>query len=225
MAFCQPVTSWLDIMLHASSEIKSTLKRAALGAGLHIGLAEDLAEAGLLLSQMGLDGAGKMKLFLGALDAQKQGYLHFTSEDMTLDGGSLETQGIAALDMLVASASEKDHRAPYILKATQIDAPLLWFALLLLAANKHQLSINLTLANETIALTANAGLFAKLAGADKLILEASAATDGPALPKASHCEIDVQDWQWLLQLVHKTYVPASARSRETGAGAGLIDSD
>ena len=37
--------------------------------------------------------------------------------------------------------------------------------------------------------------------------------------------IDLETWVKLLDLAHKTYVPASEASRLSGAGAGLVDND
>jgi hypothetical protein len=38
-------------------------------------------------------------------------------------------------------------------------------------------------------------------------------------------ETDPQSWARISSYVHRTYVPASERSRREGAGAGLIDND
>lgn len=37
--------------------------------------------------------------------------------------------------------------------------------------------------------------------------------------------IDRERWSRLMQFAHRTYVPATERSRLEGAGAGMIDND
>ena len=37
--------------------------------------------------------------------------------------------------------------------------------------------------------------------------------------------VDRDRWSRLMQFVHRTYVPATERSRREGAGAGMIDND
>ena len=43
--------------------------------------------------------------------------------------------------------------------------------------------------------------------------------------QSGRCQITIDDWERLVELALKSYVPASEESRMHGAGAGLLDND
>lgn len=53
----------------------------------------------------------------------------------------------------------------------------------------------------------------------------AACGEGDPLPPDHPLEADIETWRELARLASRTYVPASATSRNSGAGAGMIDND
>ena len=101
----------------------------------------------------------------------------------------------------------------------------LLLARLLINAKDH----NLLLEIGDAPLMPEARLIEELAAQDTLLIMARPETGLPAkdwsLPAARHCPVMPADWDWLMGYAMKTYVPASAQSRKSGAGAGETDND
>ena len=217
-------------MMRSANEINGLIKRACLGAGLSHGISSDLAEAGTLLCLMGLDGCHAMRHCLDQPISSSPIQSEFlvwnkTTQQITLSGGSMPGEGLAASDLFIAFASGLEAGETATLTITDFDDAAVLLARLILDAHAHH--INLYLGDAPLKVCAN---FVK-DNLDKTPISLSARRIDPmdganiSLPIPKHCPVTPEDWDWLMGLVMKTYVPASAQSRQSGAGAGETDND
>lgn len=240
-------------MIVSLNEIEVNLRKAAIGAGLPLGLAEDLGRAATWLAVFELPAVA---ICLGALEHLRAG----TAGEARLEeneAGSwvLRSNAVAQLSSLYAGPAAAD--------------------LLLVAASEGTLPVRLWLDATDRPLLALAAVCDLLVRRGDVVLECACVLTGGEVPLAFHeqgrvtfsqdparlpspcsisltlsmargeraetqgqdffaCQeriadrgvaVDVSDWQRIQQLVAETLVPASELSRLQGAGAGLSDND
>lgn len=213
-------------MMRSANEITALIKRACLGFGFAHGAAADMAEAGTMLSLMGLDGCHAMRQSLSRSNPaspDKPASLSLDRENnaIHLAGGTIGHEGLAAADFITAYVASGQVQ----LQLSAFADTALLLARLLINAKDH----NLLLEIGDAPLMPEARLIEELAAQDTLLIMARPETGLPAkdwsLPAARHCPVMPADWDWLMGYAMKTYVPASAQSRKSGAGAGETDND
>ncbi|MBX2854707.1 MAG: DUF3726 domain-containing protein [Rhodobacteraceae bacterium] len=175
------------------------IKRAAIGAGLCTGLAEEVAEASLWLIQHNAPGAAAAATGLEGLACPSR--LQVAAEaPIRLDQALAE--GVAELTL------------------ESVDSPLLALGLANLRAERLGLDVEvLDTSRQAIDPSTT------LEGAIDLLMRFSASTAKPSPATAMRCDIDDETYARLDAFARKTLIPASASSRVSGAGAGLSDSD
>lgn len=211
-------------MICSRNEVAVMLRKAAIGSGFPVGVADDLAAAGGWLCARRLEGFGAV---MDAIATEFGPESDWWSENTTLHmtDTSVARFGSSPFELLVANDIER-----VIVKRP--DAPLLLVGLAGIVAR----------ANETT--------FALLAGVDSLIIVSSESvrwegepsvdgvetieitevnqpggeSAGSPLPPRS-VEVDQRRWAAANELASRTYVPTSEESRVGGAGAGLRDND
>ena len=206
----------MDLSLN---EIEGGLRKAAMGAGLPVGLAEETGRAAAALQGAGFDGVG------AALACLRQAF--HTPEPMIRDGlaefgaGHAIAAGIAALDMLAAGGVTRA-------TLTATPAPLMIAGLAMVAAEDQGHAYALGLGQGGFALVSPSGISPEGAlpagaGPVTVALTHPAAQEAHQTP-TRHPVADAL-WAEVGALAARTYVPASAASRASGAGAGAIDND
>lgn len=210
------------------NEIESLCKKAARGAGLSWGLAEEAGKAARWLSGNGLDGpallAAQLRLDDGCAYPQ-----------LTPDTGA-ERWELAGRAMcpLIAGVTLSDH-AYLIRKKGEIHLGAMTHPQLLMpfaSAAARQLGIALQVSWQGCVLEFSPGGQAVLIQADNFISPHVAGVNCTCIAPATHGANELGGsiptlvtsvHEYLDSLAARTYVPASDASRLSGAGAGLSD--
>ena len=212
-------------MSYALNEIEATAKRAARGAGLSWGMAEEASKAARWLCTQGFDGAALLAAVLEQSDGRPAGELR----PQSLQGEWRAASG--TLCPLLAGASLSDCAARLAdgritLQAVSHPALLLPFA----AAAAAQLGQPVTLEWDGCAAVTDGKSVSIKGEAVQQPLTAGATaslggTLGAPLPQATRATPDAAAWESLNRFARRTFAPATEASRLAGAGAGLSDND
>jgi hypothetical protein len=213
-------------MSYALNEVEALAKRAARGAGMSWGTAEEAAKATRWLCRNGIDGAG----VLSALLDHNQGK---AEQDLrpAETSGTWRAVDAAQLCALLAGAALSDGALK--LKDASITMQRLSFPALLLpfmASAAAQLNCVLVLECDAGSASTDGNL---LALSNEALLQATSADvvirigglTGNILSQVSRAKPAPEAWDTLNTYAHKTYAPATEASRLAGAGAGLADND
>ena len=228
------------------SEIEVTLRKAALGAGIPLGLAEDFGRIGCWLATRRVNPLPSGLAALDAFDSENSGAGEVvgTEQELTFApkaGQSLSAlyAGSSACDLLCVQRSAVQLR--------QVDAPLLVLVSAALASGEHSLAIQVALPSsdgETAVTRCDSGMVC----AELVVLEqfrsafaldmrlelagSEHSRNGPVVFPATPpdevftegASVDEAEWSRVEQYAKRMLVPASETSR-AGAGAGEIDTD
>jgi hypothetical protein len=201
------------------NEIESTILKAARGAGMEWGLAEEASQAARWLARRGIPFEAA---FLDLLEAAPW------RAEIVLDPGLLRPRDSEAwLCPIRAGACLSDLGLPLPLRIERVLQPLL---LLPFAA---RLETPVTLAFDDVSLSVcGAEVIATPADAARRAerVELTAAGKSPSIETAARSltagiVIDAVVWAKLQLFEARTYVPASLRSRLSGAGSAASDND
>lgn len=207
----------------SANEVFHLSRKACIGAGLGVDRAEDLAEAvtGLQCSgHAGLDALLRL-LQRSRQDGQNAGFDLTFSRDRLLAGRLRpEAEGVAVIDWLVATAGSG------VAEISSLCDETIMAGLLISAAHSY--------GGWFVLRTPGCAGPLQIAGAS--VLSALPAPEdwhlcyqsGPVSDEqivCHHTQVELSVWQALDRLAYLTYVPASETSRQTGAGAGLVDND
>ena len=204
------------------NEISATLKKAAVGSGFDVGRAEDIAAAGCWLIASGRDGAG---VVLQAIEGGPRS-IDFDGENSHFENVHVASCGLAAVD--IVEGSER-----FVVSFGPLDVPELQLGFVGVASRANDNDYTLAFGSKGGVLlcvepdTSLDDFFGDKAAKMTLWTVRQGVVisqDGQASQDEGH-RIDLEAWVKLLDLAHKTYVPASEASRLSGAGAGLVDND
>lgn len=210
-------------MKRSFNEVETMLRKAVIGAGLPVGLAEDIGRAGAWLAAHGYDGIGAVMsavrdgMSRSVMPAKDGRALVFADARIAVCGPS-------AIDFVaVADAADE-------VRLLNADSPLLLIGFAGIAAASYGLDISLVFSNGGTA-SVSAGILAlngpvPIAGTDVVITcQDTGQTAQSGKPPASGVVVGEEIWREAEALAVRTYVPSSAASRAKGAGAGLTDND
>lgn len=209
-------------MIVSQGEVAAALKKAAAAAGWPWGLAEEIAAAGTALVRDGLDGVSI------ALDAVAAGFAPALVEPARwgwiLRGGRAGSAGASAVDLLRTGTGTAR------IRIERADQPLLLAGFA--AQCRTQNDCLLAFGDGTV-LRIRSGRICKphprpapFTDVEMTALaRAAAATVSEAHPPAGEIRLPGALWIRLQEAAARSHVPATARSRRTGAGAGAIDND
>lgn len=216
-------------MAFSLNEIEAMGKRAARGAGLPWGLAEEAGKAARWLTARGLSGPEELAEILTRNDGRSYEELAPTSED-----GVWRTRS-ECLCPLVTGAALCD-RAAEIAAGRKIELgpvaqPLLLAPYVAAAAKLTGATVELCwagveiiLAPEGISIKADDAAL-KARNADSVNCRRTEKT-AVALPADVQTPtVDAETWSRLNAFAQRTFAPATETSRLAGAGAGLTDND
>lgn len=240
-------------MIVSLNEIEVNLRKAAIGAGLPLGLAEDLGRAAAWLSVFELSA---VPLCLSALDGLLAGsaarplleereagnWLLRSDSDAPL---SSLYAGPAAGDLLLAAATEG--RLPAKLRLDPTDSPLLVLAAVCdLLALRGEVTMDcscilpdsdvqiarfqqgdVVFSQDPQQLPLDCVLLLRLSASEGKGTASSGQDFFTCQERAAELGVTVEaaDWKSVQKLAAETLVPASELSRLQGAGAGLQDND
>nr|WP_178125119.1 MULTISPECIES: DUF3726 domain-containing protein [unclassified Pseudomonas] len=212
------------------NEIESLCKKAARGAGLTWGLAEEAGKAARWLTAHGLDGAAIL-----AAQLQQDDGCSYPQLAPQVDAGTWQVPG-HWMCPLIAGATLSDHgyllrdNAP--LQLDEVAHPQLLLPFVSVTARQLELALELSWDNCQVLFDCRGAAFMLQAdGLDAPHAARVSCTRATGTGEFKHplggplplLNATVQDA--LEQLAARTYVPASEASRLLGAGAGLSDNN
>lgn len=216
-------------MSHSLNEIEAMSKRAARGAGLSWGLAEEAAKGTRWLSAFGFPGVEMLGDLLKLND-------RVPSIDVAPVSLRAEVWHAPARRMspLIAGASLSDCAVRLLergkITMENVSVPLLAVPLMGGAALRLGVPVSAEwegayLATDGKQLCTRGDVAAlQAAHADRLVFGAPAEMSGPREP-VLRGEVSEESWALLGEFARRTFAPATQESRQRGAGAGLSDND
>ncbi len=218
-------------MLCSLNEIEAQLRKAARGAGLPWGLAEEAGKAARWLAMHGIQ---CLPVFAAWFE-ENDGRAYDEIAIMQIEGCWRARGG--TLCPLIAGAAMVDRAGEIAggrpVELARVAWPILFVPFAATVATATGASIALewpgarfTFADGCVrldaALDATVEVSARHASCGRL---AGAAHGTLVKPEIAGCAVDESVWSRLDGFVQRTYVPASDESRRKGAGAGLLDTD
>jgi hypothetical protein len=219
--------------MYSLNEIEAMSKRAAHGANLDWGVAEETGKAIRWLSAHGLPGPE----FLAALLKENEGKDHSEVAPVSINEVWQAKSGI--LSPLAAGAALSDLSGElatgHKFELSTTTLPLLVIPYAAFASKLRHVAVEICWLELTLIITPDGGLSIEGDKAAMTILrtdkiccravtaEAEAETN-TVLPLEMGREIDSESWDYLNAFAYRNYAPSTTSSRE-GAGAGLVDND
>jgi Protein of unknown function (DUF3726) len=212
--------------MYAMSELQALAYKAAVGAGLPVGVAQDIAAAGVWLAQRRFTACQIIARGLADVGT-KRGDCRTSDLGVELVDVRAAATGTSAVDLLVASG-----RSTFEVSLKGLDEPALLLGLVGTAADRYAIAIELVVSGRTFVVDPTCSVepatFPTRGPADIALRRAtpSAITSPPCLAtRYDPAAVSDTGWDQLERLAKRTYVPATDHSRARGAGAGLTDND
>ena len=210
-------------MQRSLNEIETTLVKAARGLGQAIGVAEDLARAGVWLCRLGCDG---VSVVLACLESAEKRELQIeTGERVIALPAAHPIHGAqASIDFALG---EPNTRVKF---PTGLPVPEILIGLAGHASGQFNHSFSIAIGTSQIIEVSKDGasVMPLELPADQVIEIAIAAqvSCDPAISLLfNRPDVDALVWDMAVAMAAMTYVPATEESRASGAGAGLTDND
>lgn len=217
-------------MSRSMNEIEAMGRRAARGAGLDWGIAEEAGKAVRWLAGHGLPGPD----LLADLLARNAGLGYQSLRPVWIDGVWQAQSGWLSALVAGAALADRAHELGRgrVFELGPTAAPLLLAPYAASVARATRQAVELAWPGVTLTITPDGGLAARGAGAsvaarsaERVRCQRCAEPPATAPPGHSRCVVDAGSWRQLDALAHRTYAPATEASRLAGAGAGLSDND
>lgn len=215
----------------SENQLSQTIIKAGYAAGIGYAQSEDIGKAAVLLHRHGISGCNAALDALWLDDGTGPCRLVHEGHCLTVkaDSARVAIEGVAALDWLVTQSPT----ARLYLK--DCDSIWMFIGLMLLAGVTFQTAFSLCREDrdEEIFIAPEHSLPDELSDIfhPPVIIRCvpvkdrgSEVTTAPTF-QSGRCQITIADWERLVELAFKSYVPASEESRMHGAGAGLLDND
>ena len=209
------------------NELEVEAKKAIRGAGLSWGLSEEGAKALRWFAAHGVDALPALQDILARHDR------HALATQFDREAAGRWQAGKPICPIVLGSAIcdfSNDLRSRPII-AGPVAQPMLLTAFVARAARSLKRALRLDLGDHAVVLSASSDPVAGLpviAGNDRAEIRcevSNAPLAGVRLATTSGVSLEPASMARLAAYGHRTYVPASERSRREGAGAGLIDND
>lgn len=210
------------------NEIEAMCKRAARGAGLPWGLAEEAAAASRFLTEVALPGADMLARLLERNDRRPVAMLAPMAAEGCWRAVSGRLCPVIAGSVLSDRAAELETGA--VFEMEEVDLPLLLLPFAAAAAQRLDRPVALDWPDLRLVTD---GRQISVIGATKQMLRDHVpwlcchveAKLGRPLAPVQRGQVAEDVWAQLSAFAHRTYAPASEASRLRGAGAGLEDND
>lgn len=222
------------------NEIEVTARKAALGSGFPLGLAEDAGAAAAWLAASGFPVAELMAAALEGGGAEPRLEANGARIRFVTDRGPCSVLRLGpSLCDLVLAMSEPGRRVE---TEAELDVPMIEVAHAALASVDSGQPLSIEIAGKAAALLVPSAPVllvppAELAAlrGERVRIRIAMGTDLEEPPGAIRVEtraafregvsVPAKLWERVRDLADRTLVPATAHSHERGAGAGLIDTD
>ena len=217
----------------SANEVLQIARKACIGSGLAVDRAEDLAEAAALLQCSGLDGLAQLLVLLEGHEVVSAHLPTTVQIDLVLrvEGRSTDQlkvshlrphiEGIAVIDWLLAN--------PQIgtVFIEKTDDEMLLIGLLVCAIQRFGGVFILQASHKADAIKIRDASALKygLPETEVWTLSYQSGQVASSAVLYHHTDTDLSVWEALEARANLTYVPATETSRQTGAGAGLVDND
>ena len=210
-------------MQRSLNEIEMTLLKAARGAGRPMGVAEDLARAGVWLCRLGCNGVSIAIDTLEASERQELAIEYAGRESRLREGEAMQV--VLALIDFALSEQEQVVRLP-----TGLPVPQILIGAAGQFSSQYGLSFSVVFGKATEVLISPDGVSViplDLPMETVVSIRTLSTVGDSAIHQfINHRPIvDAVTWSRAEALAALTYVPASEQSRVGGAGAGLTDND
>lgn len=210
------------------NEIEAMCKRAARGAGLPWGLAEEAAAASRFLTEVALPGADMLARLLERNDRRPVAMLAPVATEGSWRAVSGRLCPVIAGSVLSDRAAELETGA--VFEMEEVDLPLLLLPFAAAAAQRLDRPVALDWPDLRLVTD---GRQISVIGATQQMLRDHVpwlcchveAKLGRPLAPVQRGQVAEDVWAQLSTFAHRTYAPASEASRLRGAGAGLADND
>jgi hypothetical protein len=216
-------------MTWSLNELESETKKAIRGAGLSWGLAE---EGGKAVRWLAVHGADPIPALNDILDRHDR-RANIAAMPTLTDSGWHAAVPMCPIALGVTLCDHADWLAKEDFVGGPVARPLLLVPFVAAAAHILKRPLQVRVNGVSVVLDECGNPSCELAALDFLQadeIRCSAAVRQPSPTRiggaATHgIAIDSSSWQHISAYGHRTYVPASERSRREGAGAGMIDND
>ena len=206
-------------------EFEALAKRAARGAGLSWGMAEETGKAARWLAAFGLPATETLAAYL----------TRYRTESGIVVQSEVWAAQSSSTCPLAFGAALSDHGAE-LLKGGPITAQAVGYPLLVLPfvagiCRRENICMSLGVADASVQV--NGALMSMHGDIDALRRETPSDVTCQVIPPfaggyegaAKRCHLSSDDLAALTRLAHRTYAPSSEASRILGAGAGVLDED
>jgi hypothetical protein len=202
-------------MIVSLNEIESLATKAARGVGLAWGMAEEVGFAARWLAVHDLDGVAAVDALLALPDDRRGGVACPIDAGTRLSGGSVRelpwtSQELASPLLLLPFAAQLADNLR---------------AVLIMAWDGALIEIMPGVDGGQVAVGGDLSARRAVVLIEYRARSGDSGTRALRNPRPGERMVDDAAWARLSVLEARTYVPASTRSRESGAGAGLIDND
>lgn len=213
--------------MYAMNELQALVYKAAVGCGVPVGNAQELAAAGVWLARRRFPACEIIVRGLAGAD-DSHCNARKTDRGIELAAARAIMSGPGAIDHLIA-AGDTDHHV----RLTGLDEPSLLAAMVGVAADRFALAFALATPDDTIVIGPTSDIASAtipLCGPIDVTLRY--ASPGETANRSADLDtrydpaaVSDTGWTQLENLAQRTYVPATDQSRARGAGAGLTDND
>ena len=220
------------VIVCSLNEVEIYGRRAARGAGMPWGLAEEAGKASRWLAERGLPGVALLARLLEANDGRSY-------QDMApvIANGQWQASN-GALCPVCTGAALSDHVDLLVsgnpISFSKLDYPLLLAPFLDCSWHRGDLCFQLRWADtrllvfaESLAIESGQDAAHLVDNVDEVTVTACSKNDAGRVfrPRLGGVRISRAVWRQIEALAKRTYVPASEESRARGAGAGRTDND
>lgn len=216
-------------MSHSLNEIEAMSKRAARGAGLSWGLAEEAAKGTRWLSAFGFSGTELLADLLELNDRLPP--IDLSPVSLRADVWHAPARRMspliagAALSDCAVRLLERGHIEMVNVSLPMLAVPFMGGAALRLGVPVAVEWDGVRIATDGAQLCVQGDAEAlQIVQADRLMFSAPAEMTGRREP-VMRAEVSADSWDRLGAFAHRTYAPATEESRLRGAGSGLSDND
>ncbi|NCG25841.1 MAG: DUF3726 domain-containing protein [Actinobacteria bacterium] len=205
------------LVICSINEVGAMLRKAALGSGFPIGLADVISSAGVWLCVRDLDGIG------AALEALDAGYPTGVESQrigatLTVSNARIGRSGVSLIELLLAGEVER-------VIVENPDSIMLLAGVAGVGATNSGVAFALIFDDASIIIDSQPLEASELPISERLEIEITEPRGQRFQPRRGAVTVDVDRWETICELAARIYVPATDASRLSGAGAGLTDND
>lgn len=217
-------------MTWSLNELEAEARKAIRGAGLSWGFAEEGSKAARWLATHGADPLPALSDILDRHDRRT----NIAGTFMLTDVGRWQADApICPIALGVALCDYADRLEAEPVVAGPLGRPLLLLPFVAAAARMIRRPLQLDVNGMRVVMNEHGDPLRDVSDFDvpdasEMRCALAAERPSPSQVRAATTDgiaADPKSWQRIASYVHRTYVPASERSRRQGAGAGLIDND